>query len=291
MTPLAPLTGFLAPYELSPTVVAACGLAAVLYARGRRGADAGRARALAFWVGLGLLYLVLQTHYDYYAQHVFFMHRLQHLVLHHLAPFLLALAAPRDTLAAGLPAPLRRGLTGAWPGKRTLGRLYRGLQQPLLAAALFVAIICLWLIPRVHLYAMLSVPLYDAMNWGMALDGLLFWWMVLNLRRPGSSDARHYGGRILVLLLVMPPQILIGAHIALSRHDLYSVYAVCGRAWPIGPLVDQQLGGLITWIPSAMMSVVAILVLLHRWAIATEAPPLGSGPTLTQRGASCRNSA
>jgi putative membrane protein len=43
---------------------------------------------------------------------------------------------------------------------------------------------------------------------------------------------------------------------------LYDVYDVCGRAWAIDPLTDQELGGLLTWIPAAMMSVVGSLVVL-----------------------------
>jgi putative membrane protein len=265
VTSLEQILWFLAPYEFSPTVLAVCALSALLYYRGRRGASGGGGRAPAFWLGLALMYGALQTHYDYYAQHMFFLHRLQHLVLHHLAPFLIAVAAPSGTLAAGLPPAVRRDFVTPLYKTPALNHFYRAIQQPLVAALLFVGLIYLWLIPGVHFLAMLNVPLYDAMNWSMALDGLLFWWMVFNLRAPNSSDAHHYGGRILLLFLVMLPQIVIGAHIALSHHDLYAVYAVCGRIWPLSAQVDQQIGGLITWIPSAMMSIVGALVLLRRW--------------------------
>jgi len=60
-------------------------------------------------------------------------------------------------------------------------------------------------------------------------------------------------------------QIVVGAYIALSKHVLYDVYSVCGRAWPISPLTDQTIGGLTTWIPAAMMSVVGILLVIRMW--------------------------
>jgi putative membrane protein len=60
-------------------------------------------------------------------------------------------------------------------------------------------------------------------------------------------------------------QIIIGAYIGLSKHVLYDVYAVCGRAWPISPLTDQTIGGLTTWIPAAMMSVIAIILVIRMW--------------------------
>lgn len=268
---------FLVPYEFSPTVLIACILAGVLFWRGQKCAAPGPGRKLAFWLGLVLIYVVLQTHYDYYAQHMFFLHRLQHMVLHHLAPFLIAWAAPAAVFAAGLPFAARR-MIEPFQHNRWLSLPYRWLQQPLVSTVLFVGLIYLWLIPDLHFIAMINVPLYNTMNWGMAVDGLLFWWMVFNLRAPNSSDWRHYGGRIFLLFLAMFPQILLGAYITLNERDLYDVYAVCGRAWPLSAHLDQQIGGLITWIPTAMMSLVGMLVLLRRWLSEQEQPLLENAP-------------
>jgi putative membrane protein len=73
-----------------------------------------------------------------------------------------------------------------------------------------------------------------------------------------------YGTRILILWAAMLSQIALGAYITFRNAPLYGVYNVCGRAWPISPLVDQEIGRL-TWIPSSMMSVVAGLVVLRLW--------------------------
>ncbi|MHB8816192.1 MAG: cytochrome c oxidase assembly protein, partial [Steroidobacteraceae bacterium] len=51
--------------------------------------------------------------------------------------------------------------------------------------------------------------------------------------------------------------------ITLHTTPLYDIYSICGRAWAVDPLYDQQIGGLLTWIPAAMMSLVGILVVLH----------------------------
>jgi putative membrane protein len=45
---------------------------------------------------------------------------------------------------------------------------------------------------------------------------------------------------------------------------VYDVYEVCGRAWPMAPETDQLLGGMLTWIPPAMMSILGILIILRR---------------------------
>ena len=129
--------------------------------------------------------------------------------------------------------------------------------------ALFVGLIALWLFPAVHFRAMIDPDLYLVMNWTMVGDGVLFWSLVLDPRDRGEAGI-SFGMRALLAVAIMFPQILIGAIIALSKRDLYTFYAWCGRIYPsIGPLDDQNYGGLIVWIPPAMMSVVALILVLN----------------------------
>ncbi|MDZ7809131.1 MAG: cytochrome c oxidase assembly protein [Arhodomonas sp.] len=108
MPPLSEILAFLTPYEWQPLVTLAVGGALVLYLRGiAAGARPGFWRSAAFFIGLALMYLVSQTQYDYYAQYVFFIHRRQHLVLHHLAAMLIVLANPLPVLAADAGAAAR----------------------------------------------------------------------------------------------------------------------------------------------------------------------------------------
>ena len=110
---------------------------------------------------------------------------------------------------------------------------------------------------------MIDPDLYLVMNWTMVGDGVLFWSLVLDPRDRGEAGI-SFGMRALLAVAIMFPQILIGAIIALSKRDLYTFYAWCGRIYPsIGPLADQNYGGLIVWIPPAMMSVVALILVLN----------------------------
>lgn len=256
---------FFLPYEFSPAVLVLCLGGLIFYLRGlyRASARPDFGRIVAFITGVLLIYVVMQTRYDYWSQHMFFIHRLQHLVLHHLGPFLIALSAPGAVLGTGTPGLLRRPLA-AWWYRPLTQRCYRTVQQPAIAGILFVGLIYFWLIPNIHFYAMLNRYLYALMNWSMALDGLLFWWMILQGWPGAQQSNRNYAWRLLVLFLVTPPQIFIGAYISLSGKSLYSIYAVCGRIWPVSAAVDQQLGGLITWIPAAMMSLFGMLVVLYQ---------------------------
>lgn len=171
---------FLGPWEFSPTVLLLCAGSVLLYVRGLRHASGeatspGFWRIAAFFVGLTSIYAFLQTQLDYLSQHMFWIHRLQHLVLHHAGPFLIALAAPLEIMALGAPRWLRRGLfVPVFNNPLTL-RLYRLLQHPVVAPLLFTGLIGYWLIPSIHFKAMLSLARYDLMNWSMLIDGLLFW--------------------------------------------------------------------------------------------------------------------
>jgi len=260
----------LAPWEFSPVVFAACALTITFYLRGvarlkRAGTRISPWRMFSFFVGLLLIYAVLQTYFDYLSQHMFWVHRLQHLVLHHLGPFLITIAMPYDAIRAGFPQwKGRGGPIGILLG-RIVGLIYAVLQNVVVAPLLFVGLIYFWLTPTIHFYAMLSLPLYNAMNWSMALDGLLFWWFCLKPAPEGERPHPGYGVRVAILALIAFPQVLLGCYIFLSPKSLYSVYNLCGRAWEISPLLDQQIGGLIIWIPGSMMSVIAAIPALRQW--------------------------
>ncbi len=260
---------YLLPWEFSPTVLLVSLATFAVYLRGLyKGRVAGMHiefwRPLVFLTGLLSMYAVLQTYLDYIAAHMFWVHRLQHVVLHHVGPFLIALSAPNEIFVRGIPHGMARLLRPLVTNK-VAGGLYRVVQHPVVAPTLFVGLIYFWLTPTIHFYAMLSTPLYKAMNWSMAIDGLLFWWLIVGPERPGSAVRLSYGKRMIVLVAITMPQSVIGAYITFSHSALYDVYAVCGRAWPISPLLDQELGGLNTWLPPGMMSALGFIVVASRW--------------------------
>ncbi|MCR9187528.1 MAG: cytochrome c oxidase assembly protein [Alteromonadaceae bacterium] len=259
-----PVSSYLLPYDFSPLTLLSYMLVLGFYGaallRMPEQDRPGSGRIVTFTLGVMLCYAVMQTRFDYYSQYMFFVHRGQHLILHHLGPILIALSNP-------LPV-MRFWYQKISPSVRywlqPLGWIYRLLQQPLLASFLFVGLIYFWLWPPIHFDAMLSRQLYWIMNWSMLLDGLLFWWLIFDPRSPAVTNALGYGKRILLLALVAIPQMILGAWIVFSRGMVYDVYEVCGRAWPMPPETDQLLGGLLTWIPPAMMSILGILIVLRR---------------------------
>jgi putative membrane protein len=190
---------------------------------------------------------------------------LQHLVLHHLGPFLIALSYPGAALYAGVPFRWRQRWLVPAMNTRTARVIADVLFNPVIAVALFVGLIYFWLLSPIHFKAMLDWRLYRVMNWSMVLDGLLFWWLVLD-PRPAPPARLAPGRRILLVIAAIPPQILLGAYIFFTPHELYPIYSICGRAFTwISPMRDQQIGGLLLWIPGSMMSVIGALIALRHW--------------------------
>jgi len=203
---------------------------------------------------------------------MFFLNRIQHVAMHHLGPFLVALGAAGGTIKRGMPLRLRLAIESP-----AVAGIIRVFQQPVVAAFLFVGLFYFWLIPLVHFRAMIDARLYALMNWSMVLDGILFWWLVLD-PRPKPPARISYGARVALALGVMFPQIVLGAAITFSQSDLYPYYDLCGRLFPsISALNDQHIGGIVIWIPPAMMSAIAVLVVINALRLDEEATSEANG--------------
>lgn len=252
----------LLPWEFSPTVLVTVALATTLYSVGltRVAPRVSCSRRIGFYLGLFLIYCALQTSWDYYASHMFFVHRLQHFVLHDVGPALIAGSAPAPVLAKCLPEWLGKLVARVKVHMRPAARM---IFDPWTATALYIASLVIWIWPSVHFYVMLSNWLYKLMNWSVVLADLPFWSLILDRRAYPLARVRG-GCRLLMLFVVMLPMMLAGAILGLSRHDLYPVYGICGRFAPISPLTDQHLGGLIIWIPGSLLVAVAGFVVLRQ---------------------------
>ena len=114
---MASVIKWIVPWEFSWVFLltfVACG---VLYVRGCRRLPVSIGRQLAFWLGMAMIYVSLHTYLDFFFEHEFFMHRIQQVLLHHLAPLLIIASYPGSVLRKGLPLSWRiRLLRLGWLG-------------------------------------------------------------------------------------------------------------------------------------------------------------------------------
>jgi putative membrane protein len=261
---MSTLLKWIVPWEFSWVFLAIFLLTCVLFLRGSRRLSVSFSRKLMFWVGMAIIYLSLQTYLDYYAEHEFFVHRTQQLLLHHLAPLLIVIAYPASVLRAGVPLAWRlrvlRPLQRSWPW-----RLIRGvLLNPAVATLLFVVFVLIWLIPAMQTLAMLDWRIYRFMNWTMLISGFAYWSLVLD-HRPHPPGRMTVGLRVLSPAITMTPQIVAGAIVTFSRTDLYPIFEICGRAFTFNVLSGQLIGGVITWVPAALLESIGGLIALNQW--------------------------
>jgi len=242
---------WIVPWEFSWVFLVVFLATAMAYIAGTRRLRVEPLRQAAFWGGMAIVYVALHTYFDYYAEHEFFMHRIQQVLLHHLAPLLLIAAYPGTVLRAGLPLALRIRLRRA--GQSLAWRVTAAcLFNPAFVTAFFVALILVWLIPDMQTMAMLDWRIYRAMNWSMVLSGLAYWWIVLD-HRPKPPGRMSPGIRVLSPAITMTPQIVAGAIVTFSKTDLYPIFEICGRAFTLNVLTGQLIGGVIMWVPAAMI--------------------------------------
>lgn len=275
------LLKWIVPWEFSWSFLLIFVAAAVVYARGARRLQVPVGRQAAFWVGMAIVYVSLHTYLDYFFEHEFFMHRIQQVLLHHLAPLLLIAAYPGTVLRAGLPLRIRIQLRRA---RRTLACrvLAAVLLNPTLVTLTFVALILVWLIPDMQTLAMLDWRIYRFMNWSMIVSGLAYWWLVLD-HRPKPPGRMTPGIRVLSPGLTMTPQIVAGAIVTFSKADLYPIFEICGRAFTMNVLTGQLIGGVIMWVPAAIIESIGGLLAMRQWLRLSRTGRLPKRPSPVRR--------
>lgn len=238
-----------------------------LYLRGVwiRARDGGRVagwRIALYLGGVGLVWAALASPLDYMAEHLFWMHQIQHMVLRITAPLMILFAAPQGVIFAGMPRRMRRWVLAPLIGSRSLRRVGRALSGPAAATVLFILALWVWQIPALHDAALLNDTVHNTMHVTMLLSGILFFWVLFDRRDP--PKAAGFAARQGMLAAAIVTEILLGAAITLKTVELYPAYDVVGRLFDIAPMVDETTGGFLIWSPACMMFLLAIMMVIHR---------------------------
>jgi putative membrane protein len=139
------------------------------------------------------------------------------------------------------------------------------LTRPVVAAALFTVTFAVWHLPPYYDLVMRDHDVHIATHLMFMATAVLLWWPVMS-PVPTILPRLGYGLGMLYLFLVGIPMQIIAAMITLSGSVLYPWYAEAPRTWGLTPMADQQLGGLLMWVPGNLWMFLAIGVLFFRWA-------------------------
>lgn len=218
-----------------------------------------RLRVIAWLAGVGAIALALLSAVDVYADSVFSVHMVQHLLLAMVAPPLLALGAP-TTLALRAAAPaLRRSLL--LPILHS--RLVSTVSWPPLGWIVFSLV--MW---ATHFSPLFNAALENEFLHGLEhlaylAAGLLFWWPVI-----GADPSRwRLGpvGRMAFLAAQMPVNTAVGLVILFAPRVLYAHYATLDRAWGPDPMTDQQVAGILMWGAGDVILLIGLVLAIAAW--------------------------
>jgi cytochrome c oxidase assembly factor CtaG len=194
----------------------------------------------------------------------FTMHMIEHELIMLPAALLLVLARPGPVLLWAFPGPIR----GAFGAVARSGKgLWAVASTPIAATILQGAALWLWHMPPLFDRALDGEGWHIAQHMSFLLTALLFWWAMAH-GRPGRKG---YGLVAMCLFVTTLIGGALGALMAFSASPWYSGYAAMGMT-PAGlsPAEDQQLAGLIMWIPGGVFHAAAALFFLYQWLKASE---------------------
>ena len=256
-------------WSLDPLVVLGLALAGLAYLRGRtpghREGDVRRARCFA--AALGAIAVALVSPLDAMAGALASAHMVQHVLLLLVAAPLLALAAPSSAILRGCPLAVRRA-AGRW--RRRLGLTHdrlRGLGHPVTVWLLHTATIWLWHAAVLYDAALDNELVHAIEHATFLVTAVLFWRVVLGARTAGRVPAGL--GALLVFAMGMQ-SVFLSVLLTFARAPWYEGYADTTAPWGLAPLADQQLAGVIMWIPAGGVSLAASPALFATWVRANE---------------------
>jgi putative membrane protein len=192
----------------------------------------------------------------------FTAHMIEHELLMLVAAPLIAFARPMGVLIWALPRPARHALA-ALGHRGWFAASWRSISSPLSASLIQAAMLWLWHAPAFFDSALRSELWHAAQHLSLVASALLFWWSI----NTASSLERKHGVAGFYLFFTSVHSALLGALMAFAESPWYAQYARMGMSGTAGltPLEDQQIAGLVMWVPGGAVHAVAALVYLSRW--------------------------
>jgi cytochrome c oxidase assembly factor CtaG len=183
-------------------------------------------------------------------------HMIEHEILMAVAAPLLVIARPLGPLLWSLPRRARHAI-GRSMRHPLATRLWSLLSAGGNATLLHGIAIWAWHVPALFDAAVESVVLHRMQHLSFFLTAILFWWSVFRRSQTGTA-AWH-------VFVTMLHTSILGALMALAPRLLYRQQTDAAAAWGLTPLEDQQLAGIIMWVPAGTIYAGAALALIALW--------------------------
>jgi putative membrane protein len=247
------------PWVVAPLY--ACGLAYWLGTlRLWRHAGFGRGIALrqagCFWAGWTALALALLSPLHWLGERLFVAHMVEHCILIGIAAPLIVMARPTGAMLWAVPRPAGSAFV-ALAHWRPVATAWSKLVSPAVATIVHGAALWAWHMPALYRLALDSIGWHRVEHLLFTLTAMMFWWSLAR----GQSDAAKIGSLFITAL----HSAMLGLLLTLSPRLWYRGQSAVAADWNLTPLQDQQLAGLVMWIPMGAVYTIAALYLASLW--------------------------
>nr|BBH90418.1 membrane protein [Thermosporothrix sp. COM3] len=251
---------WLSQWTFAPSVILGCALVIGLYLYGvgplrkkyHLADSVSRGQVILFVCGvLAIFFAVVSPIDEIGHEYLFSAHMVQHLLITVVGPPLMVAGMP-----GWLIAPILQD--------RTILKFGRFLTHPFVAFTLFFGDFFLWHAPPLYNETLTNESLHVLEHLTFIVFATIYWWPLLSPVKEGLPRL-SIGGQILYLFLSGMPTMLLGAGLTFMQ-PLYAPYIKQPvRAWGFSPAFDQQLGGLVMWVPGNILNIIVMSILFLRW--------------------------
>ncbi|OWV92811.1 hypothetical protein ATY81_16815 [Rhizobium sp. R72] len=258
-----------AEWTFDPFIVTPLCVVGLIYARGfslvwrraRRGRRAMLLRAICFGTGWFALAGALISPMHWLGEHLLFAHMVEHEILMTIAAPMIVLARPAGVLLWGLPNPLRRS-TGRLMKVNAVQITWTWASAGLVATLMHGLAIWAFHAPILFDAAVTNDALHRLQHVSFFFTAILFWWAI--------CWRSNYGAATWHLVVTMLHTTALGALMALAPRVLYLDQTRFTEAWHLTPLEDQQLAGIIMWVPAGTIYAGAALATAALWILTSS---------------------
>lgn len=247
-------------WDLEPSIIVGCIGLLVGYFVLTREDKKTRLQVASYVAGVLMLLLVLVSPLDTLSDnYLFSAHMVQHLFLIIVVPPLMLFGVPRELF--------ERALRIDW-----VRRLELKLRKPALAWAMASAVLVFWHVPRFYDLTIQNQTVHITEHLSFLVFFTIFWWPVLS---PFKESRLSPMASVVYLFAGMAVNAILGIIITFAPAGFYSAYmhpadpygwlSTIRNQWGITPHLDQEIGGIIMWVPGSFIYLIAIMSILGVW--------------------------
>jgi len=215
---------------------------------------------ISFFAGIAALVIALDSPVHLIGEQLFWVHMTQHELLMLVAAPLLVLGRPLVPFLWALPQSWRERV-----GRASKTKVWRATWIAISSAgaAWMIHAVALWLwhAPALFEAALENESIHALQHICFLGSALLFWWTLIH----GRHGRLGYGAAIVYVFTTAAHNSVLGALLTFAPHAWYPTYLSTTQAWSLSPIEDQQLGGLIMWVPAGTLLLIVGLALLAAW--------------------------